>query len=261
MNTFVDEELKQLSRMRQYSNSSANGPRGLAFSGNSHISQAIVGSYNSTYSSPFTDVEERRSSPSIPISPVHTQQRRQESAEIAQMELEFEFKTLEMLALIKGSSFHAGKETNNNSPSVRVSPNGEMTCPLSAQRPPLSSRSRSGTSTASAITPFSTRTESENELTRIQSGENSDKEDMDCLDFVDVDDQPYPSLPGLTAPFSKKMFPNHQPHEQLETAEDDDEYLIGQSYVEEERAVPSSASYLNLYHSSDEEEDIFGMEL
>lgn len=58
---------------------------------------------NTLFSSPLTDVEERSRSDSVPISPLHNLDPR-ECVELAQMELELQFKTLEMLALIKGTT-------------------------------------------------------------------------------------------------------------------------------------------------------------
>ena len=151
----------------------------------SHLNSFDMAGRNSK-SSPYTDAEDRKSSSSVPISPIHPQYYdRRESAEIAQMEFEFQFKTLEMLALIKG------------------------TTPKEAY---LAER-----------------------LEEIRS-QHSRSVDVDDVESVEDDEVIRPR-----------------------SYEEDNEYLIGDSFVDDEqfeKNIQPDACY-----DSDAEEDIFGMEL
>lgn len=153
-------------------------------------------SKNTAFSSPYTDAEDRKSSCSVPISPIHPNHQhqqhydRRESAEIAQMEFEFQFKTLEMLALIKGT------------------------------------------------TPKEAYLAERLEEIRSQNSRSCDVDDNDDVESVDHDHSTI------------------RPHSSYE---EDNEYLIGDSFVDDEqfeKNIQPEASY-----DSDEEEDIFGMEL
>mmetsp|Transcript_30106 Transcript_30106/g.32812 ORF Transcript_30106/g.32812 Transcript_30106/m.32812 type:complete len:198 (+) Transcript_30106:87-680(+) len=91
-----DDELDSTflnSMMQRYSNTTSSNNPSLSYNRNSRS--------GTNYSSPFTDISER--SESVPISPIHPLDYR-ENIEVAQMELELQFKTLEMLALIKGTT-------------------------------------------------------------------------------------------------------------------------------------------------------------
>jgi len=158
-------------------------------------------SNTTSYSSPLTDQEimDRRSltSPSIPISPIHhfhSKDQYRETVEIAHLEAHLEFKTLEMLALIKGT------------------------------------------------TPQAAYLSEKLDEIRSQREKSTDAEDFDEMD----------ENPLVANCFSAEV--------SYENEKNDDEYLIGHSYIDGEHNQPY---IINELCGSDEdvEEDIFGMEI
>lgn len=156
---------------------------------------------NTLFSSPLTDGEERSRSNSVPISPLHNLDVK-ESVEIAQMELELQFKTLEMLALIKGTTPEQALEAERLQEEIRS-----------------------------------------------LRGRSSDDDELDSIHpYVNQDDDVLHS--------SIKRFNS------LDAANDNTgEYLIGDSYFDDENQLPDVEQLKINYDSDGEDEDIFGMEL